>query len=151
MLDARVNRSAITIVFVAALIVAGCSGKSTPCNEVYVGSAGAISGVLISPASGATGVPNSFGTLVFNGLTDYQIVLEAIGGSSTAPIETTPTALPSPYTNPSPGPGTGTNGYYAVSVPLLNAATTYAAGTLSDANRCAGDEQFYQFGTFTTR
>jgi hypothetical protein len=130
--------------------VAGCSGNATPpCDGQYVGSAGAIYGLQVSPTSGATGVPTSVRTLVFSEATDFDIVLELLGGSTTVVVQTTPTALPSPYqTN---APGTGTNGYYAVSVPTLSAKTTYATGVSSDQNYCAGDYHFYQFGTFTTQ
>jgi len=87
--------------------------------------------------------------MVFSELTEYAIVLKPANGSGY--VQTTPTALPSPFQSEAPGSG-GTDGDYAVSVPALSANTTYTAGTLSDAlAQCAGDEQFFTFGAFTTR
>ena len=152
LIEARLNRMAICGTFGAALTLAACSGSSTPttpkCNFQYVGSAGAITGSQVSPTSGATGVPTSVQTLVFNESTEFAIVLEPANGASEV-IHTTPTALPSPYQTNSPG--TSTFGYYAVSVTGLSADTTYATGTLSKDNQCANDYKFYQFGTFTTQ
>jgi hypothetical protein len=152
LIEARLSRLALFGTFGAALTLAACSGSSTPvapqCDFQYVGSASAIYGSLVAPASGATGVPLSTQTLVFNEAADFAIVLETTGGASTSIIKATPTALPSPYQTNSPG--TSTVGYYAVSVTGLQADTTYAAGTLSNDNECANDYKFYQFGTFTT-
>ena len=149
LVNARRNRLYVSGTIVAALTVAGCSASTAPpCNFRYVGSAGAIFGSQISPTNGATGVPNSIRTLVFNAPAFFGIVLEASSGAS---IQTTPTALPSPYPTSAPGPVNESGGYYAVSVPMLSAKTTYATGTLSDNNECAGNFRFYQFGTFTTQ
>jgi hypothetical protein len=133
----------------SVLTIAGCSsGNTTSCASPGF-SEGGPSGALVSPAKGATGVPTSAQTLVFSELTQYAIVLKPTNGSSN--VQTTPTALPSQFQSNAPGSG-GTVGDYAVSVPALSAGTTYTAGTLSDAlAQCAGDEQFFSFGTFTTQ
>jgi hypothetical protein len=153
--EARLYRLAIHGVLLSALAIAGCSGNASngaPCDSQFFGSAGAISGVLVSPASGATGVPTSPQTLVFNAFADYSIVLESPNDAGTGPIQTTPTALPSGFpTNPPVSPQTGSGGYFAVSVPALAAGTTYAVGTLSDHNQCADDYTLRQFGTFSTK
>lgn len=99
-------------------------------------------GDLVSPASGATAVPDSIGTLVVQAEGNFSIVLKANDGSGVT-VQTTPTALPSAYI--------GTSGDYAVSVPTLQAGTSYAVGTLTNDNQCAGNFSFKNFGTFTTQ
>jgi hypothetical protein len=124
----------------SAVTIAGCSGKATPCTENFILDP-TVYGALVSPMNGATAVPASLGTLVFAAPADFSIVLKPMGGSGST-IQTSPTAVPSPYA------GTGD---FAVTIPTLKAGTTYAAGALSDENQCAGDDTFRTFGTFTTQ
>ncbi len=135
------RRLAIPCTLLAAATIAGCSGKTSPCTVNFVLDPN-IYGTLLSPASGATAVPTSLGTLVFLAPGDFSIVLKPVGGSG-GTVKTSPTALPSPYAAGAAN--------FAVTVPTLQAGTTYEVGTLSDANECAGDLQFYQFGSFTTQ
>ncbi len=139
--NAFFNRLTLWCSLFAAVTIVGCSGKSTPCTVNFVLDP-ELGGDLVSPASGATAVPDSIGTLVVQAEGNFSIVLKANDGSGVT-VQTTPTALPSAYI--------GTSGDYAVSVPTLQAGTSYAVGTLTNDNQCAGNFSFKNFGTFTTQ
>lgn len=148
---APINRALIFISLGSVLTVVGCSsGNTTSCANPGFYGGGGPSGALVSPTNGVTGVSTSAQTFVFSELTQYTIVLKPANGSGY--VKTMPTALPSPFQSAAPG-SAGTAGDYAVSVPALSANTTYTAGTLSEnvLAQCVGDEQFYTFGSFTTR
>ena len=131
----------------AAVVTAACAGcgGSTGIGSVLGGGGGVaqctvalISGTLLSPANGATGVPGSVGTISFSvsnaGMLAGSLLLTPSGGG--API--------------TGGPITGTAANASAAVPALAAHTTYVATLSANLPGDPCNPRGSLLGSFTT-
>ena len=149
----------------AAAVFGACTGialiaglaSCVPARHIACASAVPIQEmVLVYPVDGATGVPDSPGTLVFsfpNGpvLSGAKAALTPSGGQPivSGPQGPVPSPLPAPNTSPSPG-----TRLVAFPISPLTTATTYQLsfqGSYTTTGICGGTFPLAGTGDFTTR
>jgi hypothetical protein len=155
-MSVRLLSLAASVAALVALVACSQNGSGPTCNAEIVYPFVE----LLSPQPGATGVSSGTQTLVLesiaNGSSGTGPVPITLSTGSAAPIQTTPTGVPSPLPsgaaspapglNPSPSPVT-----FAVRVPSLNAGTTYNVFAQENIGGCVTGKTNANIGSFTTQ
>lgn len=158
-LETRQNRKAqamnlsrtatFCVLALASARLAGCSNSDGYACPQWVAPPNA---QLLYPEPGATGVPHSFGILVFAGGVGESPAPIGLGVGTLPDISTSPTALPSPLPSPAATPmnyGAPLLQIFAVTVPALEAGRTYNVFAPA-ASGCRGNFE-QAVGSFSTR
>ncbi|HUA10145.1 MAG TPA: hypothetical protein VMA98_12835 [Candidatus Acidoferrales bacterium] len=140
-----IRHSIVALFAITALNACSAAGSATPGTATDLCNTQAIPQFsLVSPASGATGVPDSTAALLFSGTPYTNVGPPSITLTSAAGATQTLTTF------------NRTNSGYSVPLPALSGGTTYTVGYVvalienDTSSQCSPTETFNE-GSFTTQ